>query len=440
MDCLGDFRRIIAVLEKEVTENVGILGAESVKFLMGEIGGLTQEVTSEQAEIVTSVQEVISFLSGPSSIDGSNEVADLELPLMYPAIFYKNFLTKATDWNRIIDTCHSYLSELSKNHVHGTLQHIPTDHPDTHKTEITDSILEPSIITNYSSQSTTDISVNIHSDVEAVLQEEEEVIESRARRQSVSGRKDSIATRTIGRVARALSTFGFMNSGDSTTKFSVPLDDFSTYRYSLEPGRDGKVVAVNEHNIASMISYSLLSKEYWSKLRDETEVNDDDYDAKNEDIREAEQIPDMEVPRNVKAQDFNRPSYVAEADVSILNPHLDLSEQHTTIATVIGVAKVVLKPEEPIKVCNIEEKDGPYSSGMNHYINQMRSQKKIHIRHQFEDKNEDGLLTCKFIVQTFWALQFHALRTCFLGDETDEGYIRSLSQSASWNAQVKIIN
>jgi len=457
MDTLGDFRRIISVLEKEVSE-IGIT-EENEKDLVHEISSLMRDVNIEQAEVEASVHSVITELSTRTASQASDEHTELNISIRYPAIFYRNFVMKAMEWNRSVDHCHRYLSQLSKSHVQGPVPNALSATNEVNKANIVDSGVLPDDPSSTHIpaflQDVEALTVSI-ADVHQAARQPDDVAsevtstvdEVRMRGNSVSGpsrleRRVSASTifKPGSRIARALSNFGFLNPADlMLDRFNVPLDDYISCRFHLEPGRDGEVIAVHEDIIASIISYSIASKEYWSKLKNETEDNDDGYDIKNEEIHDAEHIPDMEVPHTSKDHEFGRfQSFIAEEDASVLNPTaFDAFEHHSPVPLVIGIAKVILKPEDPIKVCSIEEKEEPLTGSKSFYINQMKSSKKLHIKHRFEEKNEDDIVSCKFIVQTFWALQFHALRTCFLNDETDEGYIRSLAQSASWNAQVML--
>lgn len=84
---------------------------------------------------------------------------------------------------------------------------------------------------------------------------------------------------------------------------------------------------------------------------------------------------------------------------------------------------------------------------------QLLSQRQSHIKHRFEEVDEKQNVLCKFICQTFWATQFEALRTAYfegIDERSDtershwdarmherhlhEGFVRSLSMSANWNA------
>ena len=110
----------------------------------------------------------------------------------------------------------------------------------------------------------------------------------------------------------------------------------------------------------------------------------------------------------------------------------DIDVRTELSTSISGVASV---NKESIKIMSIEDSQLPYQPRELHYLHQMRSLKKIHVKHRFEDKDEYDNVSCKFICHTFWAAQFRAVRGVFLQDDTDEGFIRSLALSASWNAQ-----
>jgi len=77
------------------------------------------------------------------------------------------------------------------------------------------------------------------------------------------------------------------------------------------------------------------------------------------------------------------------------------------------------------------------SDGLCSLEQQLLSQHESHIKHRFADVDENGNVLCKFICQSFWAIQFAAVRKAYIGMHADEefGYLRSLSMSRPWNAQ-----
>lgn len=66
---------------------------------------------------------------------------------------------------------------------------------------------------------------------------------------------------------------------------------------------------------------------------------------------------------------------------------------------------------------------------------QMLSQDKSYIRHRFDDLDEKGAVLCKFQCQTFWSIQFEALRQCYFQGEDSSCFVRSLAASRDWSAQ-----
>ncbi|CAM9117073.1 unnamed protein product, partial [Discosporangium mesarthrocarpum] len=87
---------------------------------------------------------------------------------------------------------------------------------------------------------------------------------------------------------------------------------------------------------------------------------------------------------------------------------------------------------------------------------QLRSPLKAHIKHHFKDTDAKGNASCKFLCHSFWALQFRALRRCYLAElggpstrnkqgfekskedvwqEVEDSYIQSLSMAMKWDAQ-----
>jgi len=194
------------------------------------------------------------------------------------------------------------------------------------------------------------------------------------------------------------------------------------------------------------------------KFNDEKGDGDDQFDGGGHkgEPSEAECIPNLEIPKVSRAQNLLRSNSVFEDDAPLpldltsaasdANPqiadsaeeanvstadeangpmsHVRTAEAVTTtpVSSIAGVAKILSRPEEMSKTTSIEESDNPRAPlSSNIHIQRMRSTNKMHVKHRFEDKDEDDYTSCKFICHTFWATQFHALRALFLDDDSDEG-------------------
>jgi hypothetical protein len=69
--------------------------------------------------------------------------------------------------------------------------------------------------------------------------------------------------------AKLETVFGkFFNKCAGATKAGVDLTNFADCGLSLKPGRRGVVIRVKEEEVTSIISYSLSTDEYWSKLQE----------------------------------------------------------------------------------------------------------------------------------------------------------------------------
>jgi 1-phosphatidylinositol-3-phosphate 5-kinase len=61
---------------------------------------------------------------------------------------------------------------------------------------------------------------------------------------------------------------------------------------------------------------------------------------------------------------------------------------------------------------------------------------KLHVTTTFKDVDEEhDRYLCKFSFTAYWAGQFEAMRAGYLGEDDNEGFIRSLSISSSWTTQ-----
>jgi hypothetical protein len=66
---------------------------------------------------------------------------------------------------------------------------------------------------------------------------------------------------------------------------------------------------------------------------------------------------------------------------------------------------------------------------------QMMSQTKSHVRHTFEETDENDRVVIKFVCTSYWATQFEAVRAEYMQEEDNAGFIRSLSMSSRWATQ-----
>jgi len=100
-----------------------------------------------------------------------------------------------------------------------------------------------------------------------------------------------------------------------------------------------------------------------------------------------------------------------------------------------------MKTQPSVSGSGPSTKTGTASGGPSYTTNErhMLSQAKSHVKHRFQDVQVDEFgkktVICKFACHTFYATQFQALRASYLGNDDDEGYVRSLSMSSRWNTQ-----
>lgn len=207
------------------------------------------------------------------------------------------------------------------------------------------------------------------------------------------------------------------------------------------------------HIILIIISlFYQASEEYWTKFTGEIADEDDHELQKADEPNDAESVADSEISPNRQSQSYDGPTLgaVKSLDLSsdieskhsqgtdksspVKEGRLESTESQNSSSVILGTAKVVHKPDELLSKSNIEEKDIPATYNPTS-LQRLRSTRKLHVKHRFEDKDDDDVPSCKFICHTFWAIQFQAVRAVFLNDESDEGFIRSLALSTSWNAQ-----
>jgi 1-phosphatidylinositol-3-phosphate 5-kinase len=237
------------------------------------------------------------------------------------------------------------------------------------------------------------------------------------------------------------------------SKGIVPLGIFGEGRLGLPPGRKGEVIAVHEEELATAIAYSLASQEYYDQLqnvlRDDQDGVDFDFSndmptTKGEDdtvnarkLNSAKRINDdnTDSPRSANRIDGEEESTgtriidTLNANISSIFSSLSGSNSKQ------GDSQQTDKDERTHSTPNAKTSNLTDVQYIQNLRSKMMSQKKSHIRHRFEDKDWKGKSICKFMCESHWAVQFEAVRTAFLKDESNEGFIRSLAMSSKWIAQ-----
>ena len=405
----------------------------------------------------------------------------LSIEARFPMRFCRYLLSKAQDWNVAIDNWHRYLANCQRTQVPGsivspteverklsgdnsTIEHesgslgplseeiietsISDAGPDT-SNSITESSQENNSKELGASGSPRQDKARSSSDLEISDEVSSIVTDSNTVQLKIPpsfGVKDKDKRGSMFKTGRRLTAFfnkyAFKATSDESVKFNVPLNDLLRGRFTLKPGKEGEVIAVSEDEIASIISYSLASEEYQEKFLHEKgdleNLSTDVTYTKNDDL------PDVSGYSEIPSGVISVGSVDSSTSTLLRNPseHNDRGWstdkiEHSisqNIQTVPGIVKVVKQSSEYTKYSRVAEKDSGRDKRL-YFVQRMKSCKKIHVKHRFEDKDENDNINCKFICHTFWATQFHALRVCYLGDESDEGFIRSLALSASWNAQ-----
>ena len=240
----------------------------------------------------------------------------------------------------------------------------------------------------------------------------------------------------------------------------IHLGDVADPSLKLLPGRRGEVILVKPEEPSSVVAYSLSSKEYFEQLHmykssihdtiDNSLVQSRSEDQflgrvspgwmKSEDLRhgkseetaidmkpdsyddpppedsetiESPQSEQVEVP--LSEPQFYRPTPVYHQAADFSYSFLDKPRKSSDI-----VSDTIEDPVDEASIQISMEK-------------QMVHPRKSHVKHHFEDSN--GSKTLKFYCYSFWTTQFEILRRVYLGDTSDEGYIRSLASSVQWITQ-----
>lgn len=210
-----------------------------------------------------------------------------------------------------------------------------------------------------------------------------------------------------GAVKSAITRF-FNRGGHESDPYIVDLGIFTEGRPRLEPGVNGIIVPVIDEQMSTAIAYSLSSTEY---------------------ARQFEQFSKMEGAKTETNSASGIPSEggslpLGQSDIHIgRNAFKDSAQSSKTHSS--GSS-------------NIRDKEG--------IERRILVRNKSHIKHTFRDFDEKGNNLCKFVVTTYWATQFNAVREAFLspngskddnfnpGLTVEQGFIQSLSSSYSWAA------
>jgi hypothetical protein len=235
----------------------------------------------------------------------------------------------------------------------------------------------------------------------------------------------------------------------------VALGDIADQYLYLYPGRRGEVVPVNPDEPASLIAYSLASKEYAEQVqrfRSTTEeissksnnisgrVSPYVHNATSEKLSPSCSAEDLEVAQMNLAQ-YSLDAYertetpeIEGFDVPIARPRGKI-----TFGPLLPpvAAEPLVESDESVgsqSPAGSVFDDDEYTAPSPRLERQLVLPRKSHVKHVFGDSSGSGS-TSKFTCYTFWSTQFEALRRLYLGEPNDDGYIRSLASSALWVAQ-----
>jgi hypothetical protein len=252
-------------------------------------------------------------------------------------------------------------------------------------------------------------------------------------------------------------------------------------RLTLPAGRDGKVVEVHEDEVSTIIAYSLSSVEYQDMVDDflvqedifslNTEDIDDGPTKKNISRSKSEPIANANgIDPNANTGDLDF-EYGHENELT--DAHLGLNQYGNTepFENKLGTAfenggaaysnavldnqtsegfgefdvlkdsdKIDFSQEQQLQAKTdneVEDSVVPDEISLKKRLLEKRllNQRKSHVKHRFSDHEQSDKAVVKFVCHSFWAVQFSALRSLYLDDDDDEGFIRSLAASAKWQAQ-----
>jgi hypothetical protein len=272
---------------------------------------------------------------------------------------------------------------------------------------------------------------------------------------------DTIHFETENRPGSSLSKAIALILGTDTSREKrsiVSLADTNEPSLYLPPGRHGEVICVSEAVPASIVAYSLASREYADQLQahkcglwadSPADQEESHVPTKPEDIA-GYLSPPVSVTSLIPADDSSEP-VINPVGTYSENPHhrsssqdslgldidsLDTNNSHPLLqpqsiftkdfTIPIIITEIAVDDEDLGEEFTIEE---PPPIALEQ---QMLVQCKSHVRHRFSDdsnSNYDHYYCC-----SYWSTQFEALRFRFLGGD-DEGYIRSLSLSEEWTTQ-----
>jgi len=274
---LGDFKRILTVLEKEVRETLSST-EEAFSVAITDISTIQSEVSSVQVELDALIEKTLAELNdvvnhaihggagARSPSVGSHNSGDLHqtgsdslralashgLEARYPMTFCKLLLFKATDWNRAIDNWHRYLSShvrtntsVPANHQSALRDSVPDTSGDAAVAISSDNIHAADAFDNSDVATMSPVSAlasPVDRDDETVTGSEaaDEVhselslnFKSLAGHSSVAFSKPEQRRTSIfrGGMVKAFAKLGLISKENAGSKFSVPLDDLNKGRY-----------------------------------------------------------------------------------------------------------------------------------------------------------------------------------------------------------------
>ena len=473
---IENFTRTIIQAKREVKDTL-ISRSEDQDFALGLLKKIEEEMAETLHNFLKNVKIAENLLQSKGNVE--------ELTLKYPNILKKNGFAMAESWNSRIYGIYRHIDDVKaatlQQQQMGTTSLLPSltalqlTSRSTHveaddEADAEDDYYEDQPIpttkprNNASSPTPTSIEENKET-VDVLPDSAKQVRFSETFNASTSTLKSYLDTdkkavekAKANRLAKALSRFVMgkdMTDETVRSKGIVPLGIFGEGRLGLPPGRNGEVIAVHEDELATAIAYSLASQEYYDQLqnvlRDDQDGVDFDFShdtppAPKGESDETNERKGTPVPKRINDDSDDRPrsaNRIGGEDESSGSRILD--SLNANISSILGSISSSTAKQGDSQTPYNEQKEKAHSSSSKpsttdlHHIQTLRSkmmsQKKSHVRHRFEDKDWKGKSICKFMCESHWAVQFEAVRSAFLKEDSNEGFIRSLAMSSKWVAQ-----
>jgi hypothetical protein len=279
---------------------------------------------------------------------------------------------------------HEVYSRYNITDITTVLPIIPSkQQTDKHQEEYDDDFEDPS-------EAVMDFSGNVDADVLASRRRLNAAQKQKVLPETIPNPSVTSSTKVTpgGAVKSAITRF-FNRGGRESDPYVVDLGMFSEGRPRLEPGVSGIVIPVIDEQMSTAIAYSLSSEEYAAQFetycKDETPKNSIST-TKNEGASDEGSTDTPSIGRNAFKESNNSKSSIPNS---------------------------------------IRDKEG--------IERRILVRNKSHIKHTFRDFDEKGQNLCKFVVTTYWATQFHAVREAFLSPSKDDNAFASSSNSISNN-------